>query len=323
MRRRIEIFAFPDVQVLDITGPMQVFASANDQCRQANLSEPYELATIAEQSPITTSAGLALAAERIPASAGPVDTVIVPGGFGIDRACQDSDLVASVKARADKARRIASVCSGAFLLATAGFLDGRRAATHWQRCEEFRQRFPRVRLEADPIYVRDGELWTSAGVTAGIDMALAMLQEDLGRDLALAVARQLVVFLKRPGGQSQFSSGLALQEKSDRFDNLHAWILQNLTRTITLNDLAAEAGMSPRTLSRRYKEETGRTPMRALEDLRLERARHFMDQGAQVASAARNSGFGTEETMRQAFHRRYGVSPQAYRERFSGDAAKR
>ena len=303
--------------MLDITGPLQVFASANDLCRRSGSPAPYELVTVACRSPVATSAGLALAAEDLSPSYIALDTLIVPGGFGIDLACRDSGLVAWVKSRAEQARRVASVCSGAFLLATAGLLDGRQAATHWQRCDEFRQRFPDVRLQPDPIYVRDKDLWTSAGVTAGIDMALAMLQEDHGRDLALAVARQLVVFLKRPGGQSQFSSGLALQEKTDRFDDLHAWILLNLKRTITLTDLASQVGMSPRSLSRRYKQETGRTPMRAVEELRLERARQLLEQGAQVARAARNSGYGTEETMRQAFHRRYGVSPQAYRERFS------
>lgn len=317
MRRRIEILAYPNVQVLDITGPLQVFASANDLCRLRGKPEPYVLATVAAHSRITTSAGLSLATEDIPASGTPLDTLIVPGGYGIDRACLDTDLVSFVQTRAARARRVSSVCSGAFLLATAGLLDGRRAATHWQRCDEFRERFPQVRLEPDPIYVRDGNIWTSAGVTAGIDMALAMLQEDLGRDLTLAVARQLVVFLKRPGGQSQFSSGLALQERSDLFDDLHAWMMQNLNRTVTLEDLATRAGMSPRTLSRRYKQETGRTPMRALEELRLERVRQLMEQGAHVGQAARHCGYGTEETMRQAFHRRYGISPQAYRERFS------
>ncbi|XYK78917.1 MAG: GlxA family transcriptional regulator [Labrenzia sp.] len=318
MTRRIEILAYDAVQVLDITGPMQVFASANEQLIAAGKTAAYEIETVSAASPVKSSSGLALLASPLPDDDSVIDTLLVPGGYGIDRLCEDADILGWLTARAANARRIASVCSGAFLLATAGFLDGKQAATHWQRCVEFKRRFPEVRLKADPIYVQDGSIWTSAGVTAGIDLALALVQEDLGRELALQVARQLVVFLKRPGGQSQFSAALTLQNDSGRFDQLHAWMIENLQNPITLNDMAEQAVMSPRTLSRHYKKETGRSPMRTLEELRLDQARQLLEQDRPVAQAASRSGFGTEETLRQAFQRRFGVSPQAYRERFSG-----
>lgn len=317
MTRRIEFLAYDAVQILDITGPLQVFASANDLLQTQGKPTAYDLETVAKPSTVKSSSGLALIVNPLPQAGTAVDTVLVPGGFGIDKVCEDSELISWLTSRAATARRVASVCSGAFLLATAGLLDGKYAATHWQRCAEFKERFPDVRLKSDPIYVQDGNLWTSAGITAGIDLALALVQEDLGREIALGVARQLVVFLKRPGGQSQFSAALDLQNDSGRFDQLHSWMMQNLQLPITLNDMAEQAVMSPRTLSRHYKKETGRSPMRTLEEMRLDRVRHLLEQGRPVAQAATRSGFGTEETLRQAFHRRFGVSPQAYRERFS------
>ena len=180
---------------------------------------------------IRTSAGLVLETTPLPSAEIALDTLIVPGGWGVNAACEDFALVDWVARRSRDAARTASVCSGAFLLATAGLLDGRRAVTHWGRCAEFAQRFPAVRLDPDPIFIRDGDFWTSAGVTAGIDLALAFVEADLGRRIALAVARQLVVFLKRPGGQAQFSATLALQHGDERFDRLHAWILDNLRAT--------------------------------------------------------------------------------------------
>ncbi|WP_420413045.1 GlxA family transcriptional regulator [Roseibium sp.] len=317
MTRRIEFLAYDAVQILDITGPLQVFASANDLLQVQGKPPAYDPETVAKHSTVKSSSGLALLANPLPQAGTAVDTVLVPGGFGIDKVCEDSELISWLTSRAATARRVASVCSGAFLLATAGLLNGKYAATHWQRCAEFKERFPDVRLKSDPIYVQDGNLWTSAGITAGIDLALALVQEDLGREIALGVARQLVVFLKRPGGQSQFSAALDLQNDSGRFDQLHGWMMQNLQQPITLNDMAEQAVMSPRTLSRHYKKETGRSPMRTLEEMRLDQVRHLLEQGRPVAQAATRSGFGTEETLRQAFHRRFGVSPQAYRERFS------
>lgn len=316
--RRIEILTFPESQLLDVAGPLQVFASANDHARMAGGPIPYAPVVVAAGGAVRTSSGLALAAEPLPPVDAPLDTLIVSGGWGVYAACEDEGLVDWVGARAGAARRVASVCSGAFLLASTGLLDGRRAVTHWHRCEEFRKRFPKVRLEPDPIFIRDGEVWTSAGVTAGIDLALAMVEADLGRAVALAVARQLVVFLKRPGGQSQFSTALELQGGGGRFDDLHAWIVEHLDRPLGLADLAERAAMSLRSFSRHYRAETGRTPARAVEDLRLESARRLLEQGTPVGGVVRRCGFGSEETLRRAFLRRFGIGPQAYRERFSG-----
>jgi transcriptional regulator GlxA family with amidase domain len=214
--------------------------------------------------------------------------------------------------------RRASVCTGAFLLAASGALDGKRAATHWSVCAEFARRFPAVRVETDPIFVRDGVVWTSAGVTAGIDLALALVEEDLGRAAALAVARYLVVFLKRPGGQAQFSAALSLQVADDRFGALHEWISGHLAEVISLPVLARQAGMSERSFSRRYAQATGMTPGRAVERLRLEAARRLLlETRLPVKRIAQRCGFGSEETMRRSFIRLLAVAPQDYRARFS------
>lgn len=316
MTHHIEILGFPDCQLLDIAGPLQVFSTANDLARSDGGEAPYVPVVVGRGPDVKTSAGLSLSVEPIGAPDRPLDTFIAAGGVGVNAACEDAELVAWLRDRSRSARRTASVCSGAFLLATAGLLDGRRAVTHWQRCEEFTLRFPKVRLEMDPIFVRDGDIWTSAGVTAGIDLALAMVEADLGREMALSVARQLVVFLKRPGGQSQFSTILGLQGREGRFDELHAWMQQNLGGRLSIDDLAARAGMSVRSFSRHYRSATGRTPANALEDMRLETARRLLEQNGSVSRVAQQCGFGTEETMRRVFRRRLGSSPQEYRERF-------
>jgi transcriptional regulator GlxA family with amidase domain len=315
--RHIELLAFPRAQVLDITGPLQVFATANDLAAVAGTRPPYATKLVAAGQSVTTSAGLVLATQALSGQQEPVDTLIVAGGYGINAACDDAGLVAWLRERASAARRVASVCSGAFLLATAGLLDGKRAVTHWARCPEFAARFPAVRLDPDPIFIRDGAVWSSAGVTAGIDLALALVEADLGRATALQVARQLVVFLKRPGGQSQFSTMLALQANDERFDELHAWIVENLRGNLSLETLAAQAKMSLRSFARHYRAATGRTPARAVEDIRIETARHLLDQKHPVARVAGRCGFGSEETLRRAFLRRLGTTPQAYRERFA------
>jgi transcriptional regulator GlxA family with amidase domain len=223
-----------------------------------------------------------------------------------------------VRERAGHARRIASVCTGAFLLAACGLLDGRRAATHWSVCAELARRFPAVRVEADPIFVRDGPIWTSAGVTAGIDLALALVEQDLGRSVALAVARYLVVFFKRPGGQAQFSTALSLQAAEDKFGALHAWISAHLANHLSLTVLAAQAGMSERSFSRHHAEATGLTPGRAVERLRVEAARQLLSESRlPVKRISQRCGFGSEETMRRSFLRLLAATPQDYRARFS------
>jgi transcriptional regulator GlxA family with amidase domain len=315
--RRIEILAFPDVLLLDVAGPLQVFASANELTRAAGEPCPYELAVVAERPLVTASGGLGLATQKLSKSGVPLDTLIVAGGFGVGPACENAALIRWVTTRAAVARRAASVCTGAFLLATAGLLDGRRAVTHWRRCAEFARRFPAVRLDPDPIFVRDGNIWTSAGITAGIDLALALVEEDLGQQVALAVARHLVVFLKRPGGQAQFSAALALQCCDVRFERLHAWIADNLRRDLSVASLAEAASMSERSFVRHYRQATGMTPARAVERIRVEAARQVLEQGLPVKRVAARCGFGSEETMRRSFLRVLSATPQAYRERFS------
>ena len=316
--RPIELLAFPDVQLLDVAGPLQVFSSANERAAERGLPPPYSPRVVGPSASIGATAGLCFSAIPFPARATPVDTLVVAGGQGVMVAADDRELVGWVRERAARARRVASVCTGAFLLGAAGLLDGRRAVTHWEYCDRLARRHPLVRVDPDPIFVQDGRVWTSAGVTAGIDLALALVEEDLGRPLALAVARHLVVFLKRPGGQAQFSTALTLQSSDDRFAALHDWIGANLDTDLSLHRLAARAGMSERSFGRRYAQATGMTPGRAIERLRVEAARQLLTETSiPVKRVARQCGFGTEETMRRSFQRVQGVGPNDYRSRFS------
>jgi transcriptional regulator GlxA family with amidase domain len=317
--RAIEVLIFPAVQVLDVTGPVQVFASANDVVANAGGAPPYRLKLVTQGDPsVMSSAGVALAAAPLSQHGQALDTLLVAGGEGVEAAAADPALVDWLRQRARKARRVASVCTGAFLLAAAGLLDGRRAATHWKYCARLAQHFPAVRVEPDPIFVCDGRVWTSAGVTAGIDLALALVEEDLGRSVALAVARYMVVFFKRPGGQAQFSAALALQAADDKFGALHDWISNHLSGDLSLAVLADRAGMSERTFSRHYAEATGQTPARAIERLRVEAGRRLLSETrTPVKRIAQRCGFGSEETMRRSFLRLLAVTPQDYRSRFT------
>lgn len=234
---------------------MQVFATANDNFVQAGRAPPYALRVVARNGAcVTASSGLELATDALSPLDAPLDTLVIAGGPGVDAAAADTVLVDWVRGR------VASVCPGAFLLAASGALDGRRATTHGSFCAELARRFPSVRVEPDPIFVRDGAVWASAGVTASIDLALALVEEDLGRDVALVVARYLVVFLQRPGGQAQFSTALSLQVADDKFGALHTWISAHLDRDLSLPVLADQAAMSARSFSRHYHDAIGLTP---------------------------------------------------------------
>jgi transcriptional regulator GlxA family with amidase domain len=316
--RRVEIVAFPSVQLLDVAGPSQVFAAANERLAEQGLPAGYTVYVVAPASQVLTTAGLTFATEPLPTGA-EVDTLLVAGGQGVMGASADPAFVRWVRQRSSDARRTASVCTGAFMLGAAGLLDGRRAVTHWRHCGELERRYPLAAVEPDPIFIRDGKIWTSAGVTAGIDLALALVEEDVGRAVALAVARQLVVFLKRPGGQAQFSAALTLQSsESGRFADLHAWIEDHLAEDLSLSRLATQAGMSERSFGRRYREETGLTPGRAVEKLRVEAARRLLlETKLPMKRIATRCGLGAEETMRRAFLRSQGVGPKEYRDRFS------
>ncbi|EEE05790.1 GlxA family transcriptional regulator [Burkholderia multivorans] len=316
--RPILILAFPRAQLLDVSGPLQVFASVNELALERGRPAPYVPRIVAaDAGPVETSSGVAVVADSLRSAARAIDTLIVAGGKGVHAASRDARLVRWVRRQADRARRVASVCTGAFLLAEAGLLDGRRAVTHWTRCDELAARYPNVRVEADPIFIREGALWTSAGVTAGIDLALALVEEDLGRAVALDVARELVVFLKRPGGQAQFSAMLSMQRTDDRFGELHAWIAEHLSADLSVPALAERARMSERSFVRHYRASTGRTPARAVEQIRVEAAQRLLGEtGWPVKRIAARCGFGSEETLRRSFVRVLGVSPQEYRERF-------
>ena len=315
----VEVLAYPSVQLLDVTGPLQVFVCANDHVAQAGGTRPYVLRVVAKGGQgVMATAGLGIATGPLPRTGMPPDTLMVAGGPGVDAAAADTVLVDWLRQRTKKARRVASVCTGAFLLGASGALDGRRAVTHWSYCAELARRFPAVRVESDPIFVRDGSVWTSAGVTAGIDLALALVEEDLGRTVALAVARYLVVFLKRPGGQAQFSEALSMQSAEDEFGALHEWINKHLSDDLSLAMLADQAGMSERSFSRHYAEATGVTPARAIERLRVEAARRLLSESRlPVKRISQRCGFGSEETMRRSFLRILSATPNDYRARFS------
>ena len=316
--RRVWIVAFPGAQVLDVTGPWEVFALAN---RAGGTRAPrYAVSVVAPSAgAIATSGGLALVAQRTLAQAtGPVDTLVVAGGEGTRPHLLDGRLVRWIARAARRARRVASVCTGAFLLAEAGLLDGRRATTHWAMCDALARRFPAVRVERDPIFVRDGHVFTSAGITAGIDLALQLVEEDCGRDVALTVARWLVMFLRRPGGQSQFSAQLSAQlAERDGLRDVQGWIAEHPEAELTVPALARRAHMSPRNFARAFRRETGVTPAAYVEAQRVEAARRLLETTAgNVAEVAAACGFGRPETMHRAFRRVVHIAPAQYRRHF-------
>jgi transcriptional regulator GlxA family with amidase domain len=328
MTRQIVLAAFPEAQVLDVTGPLEVFAVASRLLARAGAPSPpaYQIELVARRAGrLRMSSGLELWASRPFGDVrGALDTLLVAGGEGTRAALEDGALVAWLRRTAPRARRVASVCSGAFLLAEAGLLDGRRATTHWASCDALAQRHPRVQVERDPIFVRDGNVWTSAGITAGMDLALALVEEDLGRAHALEVARWLVFFLKRPGGQSQFSAQLASQlaERAPLAD-LQAFVLEHPEADCAIPALARRAGMSPRNFARVFTREVGMTPARFVENARVEAARRRLEESdAGVEEVAQAVGFGSGETLRRAFLRCVRVSPGAYRSRFRGEPAE-
>jgi len=316
--RRICIAVFPDVQVLDVTGPLEVFSIAN---RVGGASVPeYSVSVVAAKAgPVVTSSGLAIVAQRgIAGATGPLDTLLVAGGLGTTAAMRDRRLVAWIACAARRSRRVASVCTGAFLLAQAGLLDGRRATTHWARCDSLQRRFPAVRVDRDPIFVRDGNVVTSAGVTAGMDLALELVEEDYGRQRALEVARWLVMFVRRPGGQSQFSVQLSAQlAERDELRDLQGWIADHLDDDLSIPTLARRARMSPRNFARAFRREIGTTPAAYVEAQRVEAARRLLEStGRSVAEVAAACGFSRVETIHRAFGRVLRIPPAQYRRHF-------
>jgi transcriptional regulator GlxA family with amidase domain len=318
--RTVCILLYPGCQGLDVTGPYEVFAGANKYLSARGKPSAYKLVLAAKgRRTIATESGLRLLADiDLAAVHGPLDTLIAPGGDGSRHAEQDVALLKSLRRLAKTSRRVAGVCTGAFLLAAAGLLDGRRATTHWSACKELARRYPRVSVDSDPIYVRDGRIYTSAGVTAGIDLSLALVEADLGREIALTIARWLVLFLRRPANQRQFSAQLQGQmAERDSLRHLQGYIADHLSEDLNVERLAELAAMSPRNFARCFTSEVGLTPARYIAQLRLEAARRLLEESrTPIEAIASTCGFGTPETLRRTFLRELKTAPREYRHRF-------
>jgi transcriptional regulator GlxA family with amidase domain len=319
--RQIAILVFPGVQSLDVTGPLEVFAGAHSLVESTSGEDRgFEVRIVSRDgAPLATSSGLSIIPHgSIAELTDDLDTLIVPGGAGQRRAGEDQVLLDWIISTSARARRTASVCTGAFLLARAGLLEGRRATTHWTQAERLRREFPGINVDADPIFVRDGDIWTSAGVTAGMDLALALVEEDLDREAALTIARHLVLFLRRPGNQSQFSATLlAQQPQREPLRDIQRAVLEELAGVHSVEAMAERAHMSSRHFARAFLRETGVTPARYVERVRLEAARRRLEEGQEpIAQVAATCGFGTAETMRRVFLRSLQVGPAEYRRRF-------
>ncbi len=325
--RRVVIVCYPGIQPLDIVGPHEVFAGANRVLDQRDSTVArYELALCAQTpGPITSESGLAVFAPvQLPAPGrgddlGEIDTLILPGGYGVYAAAHDVSMVASLREIGPRARRFCTVCSGTFLGAATGLLDSRRVTTHWARSEQLAIEYPLLHVDADSIYINDEHVWTSAGVTAGIDLALALVEADHGADVAQTVARHLVMFLRRPGGQSQFAAPVWTRPTEQRAVRAaQDLVVANPAADLRVGSLAAAINMSERHFTRVFAAEVGEPPAKFVERIRVEAARRCLEQdGTTVAAVARQCGFGTAETMRRSFLRRVGVAPDDYRRRFT------
>lgn len=313
--KSVQLIAFSGMSFLDLSGPLDVFLTASKIVGGSH--EPYDVSVVSPAGSAEMPAGISIHTALLSEDTGPPHTLIMPGGPGIHAFCEDDRFISIFKAHANKASRLASVCTGAFALATAGLLHGRRVTTHWSSYDDLERRFPRVIVKRGPIFVNDGHIWTSAGVTAGIDLALAMVEQDLGQAVALEIARNLVMFLKRPGDQAQFSVPLTLQSESSRFSDLHAWMSANLAEDLSVPVLAMRMNMSERSFLRHYRSLTGRTPSKVVEALRLEAARHLLlNTDHPMKDIAARCGFGNEATFLRRFGRSFGTTPGQHRAHF-------
>jgi transcriptional regulator GlxA family with amidase domain len=325
--KTIVFLGFPGSQILDITGPYQVFVRAADIYLRSHPKRrsPYKVVLVSttRSGNVVTNCGLTLTASGTFRSlSGPIHTLLLSGGTGVEEASQDKDLIAWLRQVSPRVQRLGSICTGAFLLASAGLLDGKRAATHWKSAEQLACRFKKISVDPEPIYIRDGNIYTSAGVLAGMDLALALVEEDLGAPIALEVARELVMYLRRAGGQSQFSTALALQA-SDRkqIEELRSWAADHVCSDLRVESLANRARMSPRNFARVFAKETGITPARFIEKIRVESARRRLEEsGDDLDKVARDCGLSSVQALRRSFVRVLRVTPSEYRRRFS-DAA--
>jgi len=322
--KTIVFLAFPGAQILDITGPFQVFVRAAEIFvrQRSGRKPPYRVlvANTTGSKSIPTNCGLQLCATHLhEAIRGPIDTLLVAGGTGVEQATHDQQLLGWIRRRANRVRRLGSICTGVFLLAAAGLLDGKRVTTHWKWAGELADKFKTTKVDPEPIFVRDGNIYTSAGVTAGMDLALALVEEDLGAAIALEVARELVMYLRRAGGQSQYSTALALQA-SDRkqIEELRCWALENLCEDLRVEQLASRTGMSPRNFARVFLKDTGVTPARFVEKLRVESARRRLEESRDdLEKIAADCGLGSIQSLRRSFLRVLRVTPSEYRKRFA------
>jgi transcriptional regulator GlxA family with amidase domain len=322
--RTIVFLAAPSSQILDVAGPFQVFVRAAELFVQEDPARktPYNvlLASTTRSRSVATNCGLFLTGtETFRTLRGPIDTLLVAGGSGLEKAGRHKELILWLRKAAKRVRRIGSICTGAFLLASAGLLNGKRVTTHWKWAGELAQKFEHATVDPDAIYIRDGNTYTTAGITAGMDLALALVEEDLGSPMALKVAREMVLYLRRAGGQSQFSTALSLQA-SDRkqIEEIHSWALDNLKQDLTVEKLAAKAGMSPRNFARVFLKDTGTTPARFVERLRVEAARRRLEESQdKLEKIAHDCGFGSMQGLRRSFLRVLHVPPNDYRHRFT------
>ena len=317
------MLAFPDVQVLDVMGPLEVFSRTSrwlrDHGRRADHAYQVEIIGL-KKGAFRASSGLRLYADRGIEEVGRgIDTLLIAGGLGVTQHRSHAAIRRFIRRQSKLVRRLASICTGAFLLAEAGLLRGRRATTHWNHCNDFARDFPDVRVEPDTIFVQDGSLYTSAGVTAGMDLALALVEEDFGREVALAAARELVMFLKRPGGQAQFSAQLSAQlAEHEPLRDLQSFIADHPGDDLSIPRLARRVAMSPRNFARVFAQEVGTTPARFVASVRVETARRLLEETTETLDAISvMSGLGTPESMRRAFLRALGIPPGMYRERFT------
>lgn len=320
MTKYLDIFIYPNAVGLDITGPLEVFNTVTLLLRRDGLEQQaYQPRICAEQvGTVRLNSGITLMADFRLADLERSDLLMIPGAVEIEQVLPSAVLREQMIDAAARTKRLVSVCTGAFMLAACGLLDNRRVTTHWASAVHLAQMFPKTRVVPDAIYVRDGEIATSAGVTAGIDLALALVEEDYGADLAIEVARWLVLYLRRPGSQAQYSLPLKLQQKAgQRFRSLHHWLSENLSETLSVEAMAEQMDMSPRNFSRVFSNVTGMTPGKYIEAMRLERARELLENSKEAINrVAEMSGFGREERMRRAFIRELGVTPGLYQRHF-------
>lgn len=319
--KNVVFVTYPNIVLLDLTGPLQVFSHARSPGAPGPAYHTHVVSDGGGQ--VTTNTVVTIDSTPLEAwvrdKTKPIHTLVVVGGDGATRAANDPHLIDHIKQLATRATRICAVCNGALLLGAAGLLDGRRAVTHWEDCDQLAKDYPAVQVEVDPIFIKDGHIWTSAGITAGIDMALAIIAEDLGKPAAIAMARSLVTPMVRSGGQSQFSGDLvrAAQDAQGQFQQLHDWITNNLSQKIIVDDMAALCGMSPRNFSRRYADLMGTPPAKAVEVMRVDHARDLLATSDKtIQTVARNCGFIDAERMRRAFLRQVKTTPTSYRQQF-------